>query len=89
MENERYNLLQTYLQSQPLPQTLPQQQQKQIIQQSKHFKIKNNFLYKIDKRNENNLLRVIRKHEMEAVLYMFHNDPTAGHFSVDKMFERI
>jgi len=89
MDTERYNLLQTFLQNQILPDTLTSQQQKQIKQQSKHFQLKNNFLYKIDKRNDKNLLRVIRRYEMEPVLYMFHNDPTAGHFSVDKMFEKI
>ena len=26
---------------------------------------------------------------MEPVLYMFHNDPTAGHFSTEKMFDKI
>src|ERR1044072_1030059 len=89
MDTERYNLLQTFLQNQILPDTLTTQQQKQIKQQSKHFQLKNGFLYKIDKRNNKNLLRVVRKYEMEPVLYMFHNDPTAGHFSVDKMFDKI
>ena len=32
---------------------------------------------------------MIQRHEMEPVLYMFHNDPTAGHFSTDKMFDKI
>ena len=26
---------------------------------------------------------------MEALMYMMHNDPTAGHFAVDKMFDKI
>src|SRR5947207_8776384 len=89
MDTEHYNLLQTFLQNQILPNTLTSQQQKQIKQLSKYFQLKNNFLYKIDKRNDKNLLRVIKRYKMEPVLYMFHNDPTAGHFSVDKMFKKI
>ena len=39
--------------------------------------------------NENNLLRVIRRFEIEPVLYIMHNDHTAGHFATDIMFNKI
>jgi len=32
---------------------------------------------------------IIRNFETEPVLFMMHNDSTAGHFAVDKMFEKI
>jgi transposase InsO family protein len=67
--------------------TLPQFNQLQ--KQSKFFILDNNLLYKVDRRNINNLLRVIRKHEVEPVLYMFHNDPTAAHLATDTMFDKI
>ena len=89
MDIEYYHLLFNYLKTQQLSTSITQQKQNQIIRQSKHFIIKNNFLYKIDKRKTNNFLKVIKRYEMEPVLYMFHNDPTAGHFSVDIMFNKI
>ena len=55
----------------------------------KPFIIKNNYLYKIDRRKEGNHLRVIRRFEMEPVLYMVHNDPTGGHLSTEAMFNKI
>jgi hypothetical protein len=60
-----------------------------LKKQSQHFIIKNNFIYKIDKRKSNNLLRVIRKQELEPVFFMFHNDPTAAHFTADTMFDKM
>ncbi|CAG8749256.1 10422_t:CDS:2, partial [Rhizophagus irregularis] len=72
-----------------LPSTLNNQQQQQIQKQSIYFIIKNNFIYKKDKKKQNNLLQVIRRHELVPVLFMFHNDPTAAHFSVDTMFDKI
>ena len=64
-------------------------QQQKFKNYCSQFQLKNNFIYKKDRRNNTNLLRVIRIHEMESVLYMMHNDPTAGHFAVDKMFKKI
>ena len=89
MENNHYNQLLQYLQHKTLSETIETKQQQQIIKQSKNYKLQQNLLYKIDKRKPNNLLKVIRKHELEAFLYMFHNDPTAGHFAVDIMFDKI
>jgi hypothetical protein len=83
MENENYNNLYLILSNRPLLDTLLLPQQQQLVKQSKHFILKNNLIYKKDKRKDNNLLRLIRKHEMEPVLFMFHNDPTAAHFATD------
>ncbi|GET57624.1 putative integrase core domain protein [Rhizophagus irregularis DAOM 181602=DAOM 197198] len=88
MDIEHYNNIYNYLKYNQLPFTLNNQQQ-QIQKQSVYFIIKNNFIYKKDKKRQNNLLRVIRRHELEPVLFMFHNDPTAAHFSVDTMFDKI
>jgi tetratricopeptide (TPR) repeat protein len=35
------------------------------------------------------LLRVIKISELEAILYMMHNDPTVRHFSIDIMFNKV
>ena len=90
MEPEQYQNIFIYLQSQTLPPLLTNNRQKTSFKNfSKNFIIKNNFLYKIDKRNKNNLLRVVRNYEIEPILYMMHNDPTGGHFSTDAMFNKI
>ena len=89
MDNNYYYQLLQYLQQQILPANLDTKKQQQIIKQSKNYKLQQNLLYKIDKRKQNNLLKVIRQHELEALLYMFYNDPTAGYFSIDIMFDKI
>ena len=89
MENEQYDNLFLLLSQQTLPSNLTGQQKQQLQKQSFYFVIKNNFIYKKDKRKEGNLLRLIRKQELEPLLYMFHNDPTSAHFATDAMFEKI
>ena len=89
MEQEIYSNIFNYLSKQQLPLNLTQPQTKSFITKTKQFILKGTLLYKIDKRQTNNFLKVIRKQEMEALLYMMHNDPTAGHFAVDIMFKKI
>jgi len=57
--------------------------------QSKHFEIKENQLYKKDKRQQWHLLKVLQKHELESILFLIHNHPTGGHFGTDIMFNKI
>src|ERR1051325_1046501 len=90
MEQQNYQQIYLYLKEQTIPITISTTKQQQKFKNySNQFQIKNNFIYKKDKRKDKNLLRVIRTFETEPVLYMMHNDPTAGHFSVDKMFDKI
>ena len=88
MDPKQYDNIFKVLTSQPLL-NLPQKQVLQTQKKAKHFIVRNNFLYKVDKRKERNFLRVIRKFEIDPVLYMFHNDPTAAHFATDTMFEKL
>jgi hypothetical protein len=90
MDPEKYQQIYNYLTTQQIPEILTQAKEiKKFKNFCKHFYIKNNFVYKKDKRKEENLLRVIRRFEMEPVLYMMHTHPTAGHFSVEIMFNKI
>ena len=89
MESFNYNNLLNYLTNKQIPIEFSDQQKQQLIKQSKHFTVKNNLLYKIDKRKENNILKVIQKNEISALMYMMHNDPTSGHFATDIMFEKV
>jgi Integrase zinc binding domain/Integrase core domain len=88
MDPEHYDNIFKVLTSQPLL-NLSQKQVLQIQKKAKHFIVRNNFLYKIDRRKERNFLRVVRKYELDPILYMFHNDPTAAHFATDTMFEKL
>ena len=89
MDIEQFNTLFQYLSTQTFPPQLNQQQKQQLEKQSKHFILKDNFIYKKDRRKEGHFLCLIKKNELEQVLYMFHNDPTAAHFATDAMFEKI
>ena len=88
MDIEQYNNLILLLSQQPLPNLTNEQVQK-LAKQARFYQFKDNYLYKNDRQNNRNLLRVIRRHELEPLLYMMHNDPTAGHFAVDIMFNKI
>ena len=90
MDTQQYLNIFNYLFQQTIPSNINTPQQKwKFINLTQNFIIKNNLLYKKDRTNNTKLLKVIQRHEMEPVLYMFHNDPTAGHFSTDKMFDKI
>ena len=64
-------------------------EQKHIKMQSKHFEIKENQLYKKDKRQQGHLLKVLQKHELESILFLIYNHPTGGHFRTDIMFNKL
>jgi hypothetical protein len=90
MDNNQYNRIFQFISQQTLPTDLTNQKQiKQFKNFCNPFIIKNNYLYRKDKRKEGNFLRVIRSYEMEATLYMMHNSPTSGHFATDIMFDKI
>ena len=89
MDLLHYNNIFNYLQNNNLSEQLTTKEKEQIKRQSKFYIQKNGYLYKKDKRHEDQLLRVIRTHELKPILYMMHNDLTAGHFATDIMFEKI
>ena len=89
METQHYSNLYNYLVNKEYPIHFTSQQNLQLSKQAKHYKISNNFLYKIDKQQPNTLLRVIKQEELGALLFMMHNDPSSGHFKTDTMFAKI
>ena len=90
METQQYDRIFNYLQTQILPNDLNTKQlEKSFKNFSKPFIIHNNLLYRKDKQKNGSLLRVIRKFEVEPILYMTHNDPIAAHFSTNIMFNKI
>src|ERR1700722_9670766 len=89
MDSTHYQHLKYYLLTQQLPQQLSTKEQKHIKTQSKYFEIKENQLYKKDKRQQGHLLKILQKHELESILFLIHNHPTGGHFGTDIMFNKI
>ena len=91
MESQQYHRLKNYLTNNKFPSTFTSIQQQQLKSQSKHFEVKNNILYKKDRRRKtrNQLLKVIQQHEVEPILYLMHNHPTGAHLGIDKTFEKI
>ena len=89
MEEHQYNQLFNYLNNQSYPSIFNQTQQHKLTVLSKHYFIKHNLLYKINKNNSNNPIRVLKRVELKPALYMFHNDSTAAYNSKEKMMEKI
>jgi hypothetical protein len=89
MEELVYNNLLTYLNTNEYPNNFNQIQQNKLKTQSKHYHVQHDLLYKKNRNNTDNLIRVLRKFEVGPALYMFHNDPTAAHTSKEKMMEKL
>src|SRR4051812_42873164 len=91
MESQLYYRIKNYLLHNKLPEVFNTQQQNQLKSQTKFFEVKNNTLYKKDRRRKtrNQLLKVIQPYEIEPILYLHHNHPTGAHLGVDKEFEKI
>ena len=83
MNSQQYSNIYNYLTYQQYPTQYTLQQQLQLQKQAKYFKTENNLLYKLDQTNSENIFWVIQKHELSALLYMMHNDPTSKHFATD------
>jgi hypothetical protein len=56
------------------------------IEKEDSYEIIEGILYR--KKNEKKL-QVIRRFELEGIMYMMHDHPTAGHFGINATYERI
>src|SRR5689334_10771394 len=89
MNLDQYYNLYNYLNTETLPTDFTTYQRKQLQNQAKYFKVKDNLLYKRNKKNPDKPLRVIKWTEVDPVLYMMHSHPTAGHLGIDAMYYKI
>lgn len=91
MDPQEYFELVQYLSKQKFPFSFDTQQQNCLISKSKFFELKNNLLYKKDRRKRtcNQLLQVLQSHEIEPILYMLHNHPLGRHLGTDKVFNKV
>src|SRR3954447_24222417 len=90
MDHQEYEYLLNYLLNEPLP-TIDTKTKRRLELKSRFFEVKNNLLYKKDrrKRTRNKLLKVLRPHEVESVIFMMHNYPLGEHLGIDTAFEKI
>ena len=89
MDLQHYNRLHQFLSQGFLTNNTEPELLRKIQRQAKHFQLQNDLLYKIDKKKDMKI-RVIQKGDEEnAVLYMFHHDPTAAHSSIDKIMDKM
>src|SRR5215470_12873108 len=51
----------------------------------KDYEIKQEILYRI---KENQRLQVIRRFELEGIMYMMHDHPTSAHFGINATYEK-
>ena len=63
------------------------EQEKIFKKKCEEFEINNQLLYK--KTKEGRSLRVIKRDEVEAILYMMHTHPIGGHFGMETTYEKI
>ena len=83
-----YNNILYLLTQKQFPKNLNSDQQETLRKQAANYHTDNNFLYKID-RNTKKKIRVIRPFEMEAIMFMFHNDPLSAHASTERMMNKM
>jgi len=89
MNLDLYYNLYNYIESDKLPDSLSQEQIKQLQHRARHFITKKGLLYKKNKKNPQYPLHVIKWNEVEPVLYMMHKHPTIGHLGTDAMYYKI
>ena len=59
----------------------------EIEKMAKEFEVQNGYLYK--KKKDRKLLQVIQEDEVDTILFMMHNHPTAAHMGIDATYGKI
>src|SRR5215204_925112 len=59
----------------------------EIEKTAKGFEVQNGYLYK--KKKDRKLLQVIQEDEVDTILFMMHNHPTAAHMGIDATYGKI
>ena len=89
MNLDLYYNLYNYLKSDKIPDDFTDHEKKQLINQTRHYETKYKLLYRKNRKNPQQPLRVIKWNEVEPVLYMMHKHPTAEHLGTDAMYYKI
>jgi Integrase zinc binding domain len=89
MNLDRYIDLYNYIETDKVPDDYTEIEKRQLIRQARHFETRHGLLYKKNRKDPNQPIRVIKWNEVEPILYMMHKHPTAGHLGTDAMYYKI
>jgi Integrase zinc binding domain/Integrase core domain len=78
-----------YLETSTYPQYFNSEQKSKMKRQAQQYLVRNGTLYKRNRQNSEQPLRVISEAEKDIILYNMHSDPLAGHFAVKGTVRRI
>jgi hypothetical protein len=53
------------------------------------YKIEEGILYRKDQKNNEKLLKIIRRHELEVIMFIMHDHPISAHFAIEATFNKI
>ena len=80
-----YNNILKYIKNNNISADVTEKERKQIIRCSNNYEIINNLLFKKGKKK----LKVLKKYEIEPILFMLHNHLFGGHFGVEIVAEKV
>ena len=89
MDTDIYFCMLQYLTDHTLPDNVNEQQRKALIRKSRYFLVIEEQLFKRNKKEPTRPLKVVRKNEVDIILYNVHSDPLAGHFGLEETFRRV
>ncbi len=61
----------------------------QLDSKLKKYEIQEGILYRKDQKNDEKLLKVIRRHELEVVMFIMHDHPISAHFATKATFDKM
>jgi len=88
MDDDRYRQLATYLNHDIYPDNFTPEQQKKLRGQAQHFLVYDRLLFKKNRKNSAQPLRVVKKDEVKSVIKRLHDDPLSGHLGITNTFKR-
>jgi hypothetical protein len=89
MDSDTYFGLIQYLTELSMPTHFDSKQQAATKRKARYFIVINGQLYKRNKQEPQRPLKVVRKHEVNDILYNLHEDPLAGHFALEETYRRV
>jgi len=78
-----------YLETSTYPQYFNSEEKSKMKRQAQQYLVRNGILYKRNRQNSEQPLRVISKAEKDIILYNMHSDPLAEHFAIKGIVRRI
>ena len=87
MDSHLYQQIIDYRQKEKFPENLKTAGEKRKFKRQVHPYLQEGEL--LFRKQKGKLLKVLKQGETEAVLYLYHDNPVAGHFGYNKMFDKV